>query len=102
MIEVVQLSSLVRQLNPALVLVRTAEIYRYPSDPFLEMEPQDGIALVKIELMGPAVLNIGVQLDRFALVSGSPLLDTVKKIFAYSPGPQIGVHDNIVDFELFA
>ena len=45
------------------------------------MKTQDDIALVEIELMGFTVLNKGVQLDCFAAILNSPVMNTAKKIF---------------------
>ena len=66
------------------------------------MKPQNRIALVEVEFMRPAVLNIGIQFDGFALVLDRPLLDKAKKTFPHSLGPQIRVDDHIVDLKLFA
>jgi hypothetical protein len=66
------------------------------------MEPQNGIALVEVEFMRSAVLNIGIQLDGFALMLHRPLFDKGKKKFPHSPRPKIRVDDDVIDLKLFA
>jgi hypothetical protein len=44
------------------------------------MKTQDDIALVEVELVGFAVLNKGIQLDCFAAILNSPVMNTAKKI----------------------
>jgi hypothetical protein len=62
--------------------VRTAPFPTADLQQFLKVETQDHITLVEVELMGFAVLNKGVQLDCFAAMLDSPVMNTAKKILA--------------------
>ena len=65
------------------------------SNHFLEMEPQNGIAFVEVEFVRPAILNIGIQLDRLASMLDRPLLDKAKEDLPNPLRPAIRVDNDI-------
>ena len=65
------------------------------------MEAEDRIAFLKIEFMGFAVLDVGVELNGIAFVLYCPVLDAGEEIFPYAFGAEVRIDDDIVDFQLF-
>ncbi len=47
-------------------------------------------------------MDVGVQFDGFAVVLQGPFPDVGEEIFAYALRAQVGVDDDVVDFQLFS
>ena len=66
------------------------------------MKPQDGVALIIIELVRFGILHISIQLDRVALMPERPVLEAGKEKFPDAFGAEVGVDNDVVDLQLFS